>query len=113
LRARVQLDGWQVELEQPHVLDDERVGPGLVHLPDHAPRGFEFVVAQNGVERDENARVEAVRVADQALQVDDGVAGVGARTEGRAADVHGIGAMVNGRNADVGVACGAEELDLM
>ena len=38
LRAGVQLDRRQVELEQPHVLDDQGVCAGIVELPDLAAR---------------------------------------------------------------------------
>jgi hypothetical protein len=113
LGAGVQLDGGQVELQQAHVLDDERVGTGVVHLPGHLARAFQLVVAQDGVERDENAAVEAVGVRDQAFQVADVVARTGARAEGRAADIDGIGAMVDGLDADVGIARGREQFNLV
>ena len=113
LGAGVQLDGRQVELQQAHVLDDERVGPGVVHLPGHLACALQLVVAQDGVERDEHPAVEAVGVGDQALQLADVVARPGARAEGRAADVDGIGAVVDGLDADVGIARGGEQLDLV
>jgi hypothetical protein len=113
LGAGVQLDGRQIEFEQAHVLDDEGVGPGVVDLPGHLPGAFEFIVAQDGVERDENAAVKAVGVGNQALQVAQVVACAGACTKGGAADVDGVGAVVDGLNADVGIARGGEEFELV
>ena len=67
LCAGVQLDGGQIQLQQAHVLHDQGIGPGLVHLPGHAPGLFQLIVAQDGVQGDEDAAVKAVRVGDQAL----------------------------------------------
>jgi hypothetical protein len=61
LRAGVQLDGGQVELEQAHVLHDQRVGTGVPQLPGQLARRLELVVAQDGVERDEDARASGAR----------------------------------------------------
>jgi hypothetical protein len=69
-------------------------------------RGLQFIVAQEGVERDEDAAAEAVRMRDQPLQVADVVARRGASAEGRAADVDGVGAMVDGLDADIRIARG-------
>jgi hypothetical protein len=108
----VQLDGRQVQLEQAHVLHDQRVGAGVPDVPGHAARGFELVVAQDGVQRDEDARAVAVGVAAQALDVGQRVAGLVARAESRAADVHGIGAVVDGLDADGGVARRGQQFEV-
>jgi hypothetical protein len=113
LGAGVQLDRRQVDLQQAHVLHDQHVGAGVVHVPGHAPRGLEFVIAQDGVERDEDARAEAVRMAAQPLDVPDAVAGRCPRAEARPADVDGVGAMVDGLDADLGIARGCQEFELM
>ena len=112
LRARVQLQWRQVELEQPHVLHDQRVDAGRVQLPGQAPRGLELVVAQDGVQRHEHARVEAVRVAAQALDLGHRVGRLVARAEAGAADVDRVRPVVHRLDADVGVAGGGEELEL-
>ena len=52
-------------------------------LPGQRPRRLELVVAQDGVDGDEDARVITVRVRGQALDVGHGVAGVGAGAEVR------------------------------
>ena len=109
----MQLDGRQVDFQEAHVLDDQGVRARLVHLPGHLARGFQLVVAQDGVERDEDAAVEAVRVFHQALDVPDVVARAGACAKGRAADVDGVGAMIDGFNTNVGIARGREQFKLV
>ena len=113
LRAGVQLHGRQVELQQAHVLDDERVGAGLVQLPGELARRLQLVVAQDGVEGDEDACVKAVRVARQPLDVGQRVAGAGTGAETGAANVDGVGAVVDGFDADVRIARGAEQFKLV
>ena len=109
LGAGVELDRWQVHAQQAHVLDDQRVGAGVVELPDQASRRLQFVVAQDRVERDKDAGIEAVGVGRQALDIGDAVAGVDARAEVRSADVDGVGAMLDRGDADVGVARRGEQ----
>lgn len=113
LGAGVQLDGRQVEFEQAHVLNDERVHAGIPELVHQAPRGLEFVVAQDGVERDEHAGVKAVRMAHQPLDLGDGVVRAGARAERGATNVDGIGAVVDRFDADVGIARGGEQFEVV
>ena len=113
LRAGVELDRWHVDFEQPHVLDDQRVHPRVVQLPSELACPFEFVVAQDGVERDKDAAVKAVRVLHQFRNVLHRVVGRGARTERWPPNVDGIGPVVDGFYADVQVAGGGEEFELV
>ena len=109
----MQLDGWQVELQKPHVLHDERVHPDPVQLPREAPCSFELVVAQDGVHRDEHPGMEPVRVGDQASNLRDRVGRLVTRPETRAADVDGVGAVVHGLDTDVGVAGRGEQFEVV
>ena len=109
----MQLDRRQVELQQAHVLDDQGIGAGVVQLNDLAACRFQFVVGEDGVEGDEYARVEAVRVFDQPRDVGDFVGRRRARAERWPTDVHRIGAVVDGLDADIGVARGREQFKLM
>ncbi len=113
LGGGVQLDGGQVQLQQAHVLDDQRVGPCVVDLPGHVARALQFIVAQDGVERDEDAAAKTVGMPDEPLQVADVIACRGACAKGRAADVDSICAMVDGFNADIGVAGRGQEFELV
>ena len=113
LGAGMQLDRRQVELQQPHVLDDQHVGAGVVDIPGHAARRLQLVVAQDGVVRDEDAGAETVRMPDQPLDLTHVVAGRSAGAEGWPADVDGVGAVVHGFDADVGVARGGEQFELV
>jgi hypothetical protein len=109
LGGGVQLDRGQVELQQAHVLHDQRVHPGVVQLPDLLAGAFQLVVAQDGVERGEHLGVVAVGVLCQAGNVLHRIAGVGARPERRPTDVDGIGTVVDGLDADVGGLGGCEQ----
>jgi hypothetical protein len=82
LRAGVQLDRRQVQFEQAHVLDDQRIGAGFVELPGQLPAVFEFVVVQDGIQRDEDLGPVAVGEIAQALDFGDIVAGAVAGAEG-------------------------------
>jgi hypothetical protein len=113
LRAGVQLDRRQVEFQQAHVLDDQRIDASVVHLPDQFARRFQLVVAQDGVERGEDARVEPMRVFHQPGDVGHAVVGAAARTERRSADIHRICAMIDRFDADVGIARRSEKFELM
>ena len=113
LGAGVQLDGRQVQLEHAHVLHDQRICARVVHLPCHLARGFQFIVAQDGVQGDEDAAVEAVGMAHQALNVADAVARARACAKRGASDVDSIGAVVDGFDANVCVARGGQQFELV
>jgi len=62
LRRGVQVNGWQVEFQQAHVLHDQRVHAGVPAVPREAARRLQFGVGEDGVEGDVDARVEASRI---------------------------------------------------
>jgi hypothetical protein len=109
----MQLDRRQVDFQQAHVLDDERVHTGVIELPGQLARGLQLVVAQDGVQRDKDAALEPVRVFDQPGDVLHAVVGAGAGAEGRPADVDGVGTVVDGFDADLGVARGGQQFKLV
>jgi hypothetical protein len=98
----VQVDRREIQLQQAHVLDDQRIDPGVVILVYQAARGFQFGIVQDGIESDENARPVAVRELDQRGDLADGVDRVVARAERRPADVDCVRAMQDGFAADGG-----------
>ena len=59
------------------------------------PAFFKFVVAQDGVQRDENLGPVAVGEIAQASDFGDIVAGTITGTESRAADIDGVGAVLD------------------
>ena len=113
LRRGMQLDRRQVELQQTHVLHDQRVGTGVVHLPGDAPRFLQFVVVQDGVQRHQHAGVVTVGMFGEGRDLRDVVAGVGARAEGRAADIDGVGTMVDGLDAELAGLGRGEQLEFL
>ncbi|MCY1393481.1 hypothetical protein D9M71_83790 [compost metagenome] len=109
LGAGVQLDGRDVQVEDPHVLHDQRVDAGVVEFVDQLACRLQLVVVEDGVEGDEHPHMEAVGELHQPGDFRHFVAGVVAGAEARAADVHGIGAMQDGLAGDIDVAGGAEQ----
>ncbi|MNM58262.1 hypothetical protein D3C81_694880 [compost metagenome] len=95
----MQRDGGQILRQQPHVLHDQRIGPGFVDLVGQAPGLLQLVVMQQGVEGDEHLGAEAVGVARQRFDIFEGVARRAAGAKGGAAHIDGIGAMVDGFDA--------------
>ena len=100
LRRGMQVDRRQVELQQAHVLDDQRVDAGVPAVVGELARRRQLVVAQDGVEGDVDAGVELVRERDEFGDVLHRIARLVAGAEGRAADVHRVGAVQDGFAAD-------------
>ena len=111
LRAGVQLDRRQIQFQQAHVLDDQRVGAGFVELPGELAGAFQFVVVQDGVQRDEDLGAVAMGEIAQASDFGDIVAGAVAGAEGRPADIDGIGAVLDGFDAEIGILGRGEEFE--
>ena len=111
LRAGMQLDGRQVQRQQAHVLHDQCVHPGVPGLPDHAPRALQLVVAQDGVDGQEDAAAVALRMRAQPRDVRHRIARLVPRAIGRPADVDRVGPVVHGLDADVGIARRGEQFE--
>ena len=109
LRTGMQLNGRHVDFEQAHVLDDECIHTRVIQLPGHTPRRLQLIVAQDGVERDEDARVKAMRVAYKPRDVCNGVGGFVACAHVGPTDIHRIGAMIDRLDAYLGITCGREQ----
>ena len=113
LGAGVELERWQVEFQQAHVLHDQRIDAGLVQLPDQLARRFQLGIVQDGVQGDENAGVVAVSEFGQTGDLAHRVTGVVARAERRAADVNRVRAVQDRLAADVGGPGGREQFKLV
>lgn len=96
LGAGVQLNRWNIQLEDAHVLHDQRINAGVVELVNQLTRRLHFVVMQDGVDGDKHLGMEQVGKLHQAGNVRHAVAGVMPRAEARPTDIHGIGAMQDG-----------------
>jgi hypothetical protein len=104
LRAGMQLDGRQIQFQQAHVLHDQHISACVVDVPGHLACALQFVVAQDGVQGDEDAAVEAVRVATQLLNLANVIARRCPCTKAWATDVNSICPVVDGLDTDVGIA---------
>ncbi len=107
------LDGRQVHFHDAHVLDDQRVDADLVQPVDQRARGFQLVVVEDGVERDEHPRMEQMGEFHQPGDILDAVLGIVPRAETRPPDVHGIGAMQDGLLRDGDVPCGTQQFEVV
>ena len=80
-----------------------------MELPGQSAGAFQFVVVQDGVERDEDIGAVAMGKIAQASDFGDIVAGAVTGTERRAADIDGIGAVLDRFDAEIGVLGRGEE----
>ena len=86
----------EVHFEQGQILCDEGIDTGFVKLTDHLFGFAQFIVVENGVERDVDAgAIQMGKIANVAY-VFDRVAGCGTRPEGGASYIYGIRAATNG-----------------
>ena len=101
-RARVHLCGgvkrnWgEIHFEQSQILRDEGIDTGFVELTDHHFGFAQFIVVENGVERDVDARAIQVGKIANATYIFDRVSGCGTRPEGGASYIYGVRAATNG-----------------
>ena len=113
LGAGMQLNGRHVDFEQAHVLDDQCVDACVIQLPCQFSGTFELVIAQDGVERDKDAAVKAVRMLHQLGDVLHRVVGRRPCPKGGTANVDRVRAVVDGFDANVQVAGGGQEFEVV
>ncbi|MNK66412.1 hypothetical protein D3C87_857300 [compost metagenome] len=109
----VQLDRRNVQLHHAQILNDQRIDASVVQLMDQLAGRLQFVVVQDGVDGGENSRVILAGEFHQLGDFADFVAGVVARAEARAADVHGVGAVQDRLTGDGDIAGRAEQFQVM
>ena len=112
LRTGMQLDRRQVHFQQAHVLHNQRVGAGVIQLPYQFPCGFQLVVVQDGVERNENLRIVLMRVGRQPRDVGHRIFGTGTGAKRGPADVDRICPVIHGFDADVGIPGGGKQFEI-
>ena len=98
LRAGKQRQGRQLRFQQPDILDDQGVHPGLVQLVSQRSRLRQFFIIQQGVERGIHPGAVAVGVLCQRFDVLQRISGCLARPEAAGADIDGVRAAVDGRH---------------
>ena len=103
--------GRQVQREQCHVLHNESVDTRTVERPDEAFGLGQFVVVENGVERDVDASAVDVGKLAEAGDVVDAVARRGTCAEVGPANVDGVGTVQNGLAAAHHVAGRGKQFD--
>ncbi|MNT44186.1 hypothetical protein D3C72_1807030 [compost metagenome] len=113
LGGGVQLDRRQIQLQDAHILHDQRIDTRVVQLPDQLARGVQLGVVQDGVERGEDARVVAVGKLHQLGDFRHAVTGVVPRAKARPADIDRVRTVQNRLAADVDVLGGGQQLNLV
>ena len=96
LGAGMQLNGWQIALEQPHVLNEKGIDPDVVELANHLYCIVDFVIEEESVDGYKHLGAIEMGVFYQGFDVLDGIGGGSAGSESRRTDIEGIGAMVDG-----------------
>ena len=109
LGAGMQLDGWQVALQQPQVLDEQGVDTDIVELVYQLYGGFDFVVEEQRVDGHKDLGTIEMGVVHQCLDILECVGGGGAGAVGGRADIEGVGTVVDGFAAEVQVLRGGEQ----
>ena len=110
LGAGMQGNGWQVQAQQPKVLDDERIHADAVQLMNEPFNLHQLIVIDERVDRRIDAASKPVGVIAGPAHVIQRVARIGTRAMMRRTHVHRISAMVDGGNGNVGVTCGRQQL---
>ena len=106
----MQGNGWQVQAQQPKVLDDERIHADAVQLMNESFNLHQLIVIDECVDRRIDAASKLVSVIAGPAHVIQRVARIGTRAMMRRTHVHRISAMVDGGNGNVGVTCGRQQL---
>lgn len=104
LGAGVQLNRRQIQLHDPHILDDQRIDACVVEIGNQPLRRLQFIVMQNGVQRHKYLCAKAMSERHQPGDIAQTVAGVVAGAKARSTDVNGIGAVKDRFASDTGVA---------
>jgi hypothetical protein len=99
LGAGKERDGWQVALQQAHILDDQRVRSALVDLPDQAQRFGNFRLVQQGIDHHIDLCPIFMGVADQAFHICQRIPGRLARAKAGCANIDRVCTAVDGGQA--------------
>ena len=109
LGAGKQRDGWQVALQQAHILNDQRVGSALVNLSDEFQRLGNFRVVQQGIYHHIYPGPIFMGVTDQAFHIRQRIPGRCACAKAGCANINRVCAAVDGGQAGFQVFGGGEQ----
>ena len=109
----MQRDRRNVQLQNAHILHDQRIDAGVVQLVDVFARRLQLVVVQDRVHRHKNPRAVTMRKLREARNISHRVLGLATRAKRRAADVHRIRAVQHRLAPDVGIAGGGQQFKMV
>ena len=93
LGTGVQFNRRNIQLQNPHVLNNQGIDAGLIEIGDQSLRRLQLIIMKNGVQGHEHFRPETVGERHQVGNIAQAVAGVMAGTKARAANVDGVRAV--------------------
>ena len=99
LRTGMQGDRREVQHGDAHILHDEGIYPNAIELPNQSFGFFQFLVLQDGIQRDIDTHAEKMGIFHQLGNVFEGVGCRSAGTELRRPNIHGICSVIHGFNA--------------
>ena len=101
----MQCNGWQIESEDAHILNDERIDPSPPQLPDHALAISELMVIDQRVDRGIDSCIELVGKVTDAGQIIDRVGSRCASPKHGCAHIDCISAMLDGLDGHQRITC--------
>ena len=107
LRTGVQFNRRNIKFQNPHILNNQRIDTGLVEVSNQPLRGFQLIIMQNGVKRDENFCTITMGKRHQLGNIFQAITGIMTGTKTRAADINSIGTVQNSFAGNGGIACRA------
>ena len=113
LRRCMQRNRRNVQLQNAHVLHDQRIDACVVQLVNVFACWLQLGVVQDGVDGDENARAVTMRKLRECCNIGHAVFGFAARAERRAAYVHRIGTVQHRLTPDFAIAGGGQQFKMV
>ena len=90
LGAGMEFDGRDVQLQNAHVLDDQRVNAVLPEIGNQSLCGFQFIVVKNRVQRDKDFCAIAMGERHQLGDIFQAIAGIMTRPKAGTTDIDGV-----------------------
>ena len=112
LRTGVQLDGRNVQLQNPHILHDQRIDARIIKAGNQLLGGFQLIIMQNGIERNEDFGTKAMGKRHQLSNILQTVAGVMAGAKTGSTNIDGVCAVENRFAGNRRIACRTEEFKM-
>ena len=112
LRTGVELNGGNIQLQNSHILHDQRINARVIQVGNQLLRRFQLIIMQNGIQRNKNFGAKAMGKRHQFGDILQAIAGVMACAKTGAANINGISAVQNGFAGNCRIACRAKKFKM-